>query len=261
MTIRITYPEGKIKALTMSYDDGVQEDIRLIEIFNEYGIKGSFHLNSSNFDKPGRIASDQVKDIYKGHEVSCHSSTHPFLERVPAMEAMREVWLDRQKLESLAGYPVVGMSYPMGTYSDSVIAILKGAGIKCCRTTLATGKFHLPNDFLAWHPTCHHRNMLELLPQFLECRYGLSIFFVWGHAYEFPRNDNWGDMESFCKQISGKQEIWYATNIEICRYLTAMYQLEISVDGSLIYNPTATEIWFTANGNLMSIKAGQSIQI
>ena len=144
--------------------------------------------------------------------------------------------------------------------SDNVIAILKGAGIKCCRTTLATGKFHLPNDFLAWHPTCHHRNMLELLPQFLDCRYALSIFFVWGHAYEFPRNDNWGDMESFCKQISGKQEIWYATNIEICRYLTAMYQLEISVDGSLIYNPTATEIWFTANGNLMSIKAGQSIK-
>lgn len=37
---------GKKKAVTFSFDDGVTQDIRLIEIFNKYGLKGTFNLNS-----------------------------------------------------------------------------------------------------------------------------------------------------------------------------------------------------------------------
>ena len=36
MKTRFVYPEGKSKALTMSYDDGVVADRRLVEIFNHY---------------------------------------------------------------------------------------------------------------------------------------------------------------------------------------------------------------------------------
>ena len=46
MKVYHCFPGGKFKALTMSYDDGYMEDIRLIEIFNQYGIKGTFNLNS-----------------------------------------------------------------------------------------------------------------------------------------------------------------------------------------------------------------------
>ena len=45
-TIYTCFPGGKHKVLTMSYDDGQIHDRRLIEIFNKYGIKGTFHLNS-----------------------------------------------------------------------------------------------------------------------------------------------------------------------------------------------------------------------
>ena len=31
------YPEGKIKALTFSYDDGSRHDLKLAEIFNRFG--------------------------------------------------------------------------------------------------------------------------------------------------------------------------------------------------------------------------------
>ena len=40
------FPGGKHKVLTMSYDDGRDSDVRLVGIFNQYGIKGTFHLNS-----------------------------------------------------------------------------------------------------------------------------------------------------------------------------------------------------------------------
>ena len=45
MKVYTCFPGGKAKALTMSYDDGKVQDRRLIDIFNKYGIKGTFNLN------------------------------------------------------------------------------------------------------------------------------------------------------------------------------------------------------------------------
>jgi peptidoglycan/xylan/chitin deacetylase (PgdA/CDA1 family) len=45
---------GKKKALTFSYDDGVLQDIRLIELFNKYGMKATFNLNSEKLGTPAR---------------------------------------------------------------------------------------------------------------------------------------------------------------------------------------------------------------
>ena len=39
-SIFIQFPKGKKKALTLSYDDGVEQDIRLIEIMKQHGLKG-----------------------------------------------------------------------------------------------------------------------------------------------------------------------------------------------------------------------------
>ena len=76
------FPGGKHKALTMSYDDGRTQDRRLIEIFNKYGIRGTFHLNSGLMDE-NHIQPEEVPTLYKGHEVSCHTVTHPTIARCP----------------------------------------------------------------------------------------------------------------------------------------------------------------------------------
>ena len=60
MGIAFLYPEGKLKALTMSYDDGVRQDRRLIEIFNRNGLKGTFHLNYATFGHGNRLNADEV---------------------------------------------------------------------------------------------------------------------------------------------------------------------------------------------------------
>ena len=133
MKIRFEYyPGGKKKALTMSYDDGQIHDLRLVEIFNKYGIKGSFHLNSANLDDAnGRfLTSHQVATVLEGHEVSAHSLTHPFLERISDEELVNEIVEDRKNLEAICGYPVRGMSYPFGTYTPEVIAKLRMLGIQ-----------------------------------------------------------------------------------------------------------------------------------
>jgi hypothetical protein len=45
--IKKCYPQGKEKAFSVSYDAGVLQDIRLVELMNRYGIRGTFNLNSA----------------------------------------------------------------------------------------------------------------------------------------------------------------------------------------------------------------------
>ena len=40
----LTFPGGKTRALTFSYDDGISQDMRLVQLFNLYGLKGTFNL-------------------------------------------------------------------------------------------------------------------------------------------------------------------------------------------------------------------------
>ena len=49
---------GKNKAVTFSYDDGTEHDIRLVEIFNRYGMKCTFNLNSGLMNEDGGWLSD-----------------------------------------------------------------------------------------------------------------------------------------------------------------------------------------------------------
>ena len=148
MGIRITFPGGRSKALTLSYDDGRDFDRKLVQIFNDHGLKGTFHLNSGLFNSPVKVTPEELASLYAGHEVSCHAFSHPFLERIPRTEVMREVWQDREFLEKYVSYPVTGMSYPYGSSDAAVVEILRNCGIEYCRTTVSSRKFSLPDDLL-----------------------------------------------------------------------------------------------------------------
>lgn len=47
------YPDGKKRVVTFSYDDGSENDARLTELFNRYGVKGPFHLNGGRRSRGG----------------------------------------------------------------------------------------------------------------------------------------------------------------------------------------------------------------
>lgn len=260
------FPGNTRKILTMSYDDGKTPDRRLISIFNKYGIKGTFHINSGYLDNNSlnRIASSEVSKLYKGHEISAHGYTHQSLGITPREMVVAETIKDRLALEKLAGYPVRGMSYPNGLFTDESISILKACGIEYCRVMETTGNFKLPNDFMRWHGTCHHnQNLLELGKTFLEQPYKNRphLMYVWGHANEFDRDNNWDLIETFCSMMSGKDDIWYATNIEIVDYLTALKQLRFSADRTMVYNPTATDLIISVMEEPVYIPAGKLINI
>ena len=86
------YPGGLAKAITFSYDDGQVYDRRLIEIFNQAGFKGTFHLNSGNLDKDGYVQKAELPTLYAGHEIACHGVTHRHPRQMNQTEWLREVW-------------------------------------------------------------------------------------------------------------------------------------------------------------------------
>lgn len=267
-SVEFRYSMGKNKVLTMSYDDGVVQDKRLIEIFNKYGIKGSFHLNGGFLDAPynpsfPRFQADEVKDVYFGHELSCHGYTHPFLERLATMEIVHQILDDKKALERACGYVVRGMSYPYGTYSSELIEVVRKLGMNYARTVNSTGNFDLPNNFLAWNPTCHHsdKRLLSLLENFRKTARNLSVFYVWGHSYEFDKDNNWNMIEEFCSKAGGNSDVWYATNIEIFDYVTAMRKCELSADRTMLYNPSAVSVWVKVGEKIFECKGGETTRL
>lgn len=259
MKIIPLYPAGKIKALTFSYDDGVRFDGQLIEILNRYGMKGTFNLNAGSLASERKFHADELKEVYAGHEIASHGFEHPFLERIPRSCALNDMLADRRELEKITGRIVNGFALPFGTYDRSVIELLRSAGYLYSRTTQATGRFWIPDDFLQWHPTCHHRDALNFCEGFKNTRYALTLFYIWGHSYEFNNNNNWDLIEKVCADLAGQEDIWYATNGEIMRYLTAVKQLETSADAEIVYNPTAVSLWFRlGSGDVVELKSGET---
>ncbi len=260
----LRFPEGRAKALTLSYDDGVDQDIKLMEILDRYGLKCTFNISSGLFAPEGKVYAEgnvhrrmtkqACIDLYKnsGHEVALHSVTHPWLANVPSATAAQEVINDRVALEAIFGGPIRGMAYPMGSFNDEVARILHYAGVLYSRTTISTRSFTIPEekDWLKLPATCHHTDsrLMELAERFVTTEYKnhAQLFYLWGHSYEFEKDDNWNVIESFAEYVGGKDDIWYATNIEIFEYIQAFNRLVWSADMSTVKNPSAIPVWVKA---------------
>lgn len=210
--------------------------------------------------------------LYKNHEVSCHGVSHRTQTVLPAQNIIQEILEDRRALEKMSGTFVRGMSYANGFYSEEAINTIKSCGIvyarKACVTGIGQNKipFQFPDDFMKWRPTCHHRDCLEQGELFLKhhvevYRSTPRLLYVYGHSYEFDRDDNWELIEDFCKMMSGNEKIWYATSIELYEYITSQKQLVVSVDNKRVYNPTGIRIWFSDDYGTYSVGPGEIIEI
>lgn len=273
----LRFPGGKSKALTFSYDDGVEQDIRLVEIFRKNGMKGTFNINAGQFSPEGkvypagqvhrRMSEAMVKATYTEDvcEVACHAYTHPHLTACNSAVVCNQVLEDRKALEALFDRQIHGMAYPFGPTNDMVVDACRLCGIYYSRTVVSTEKFDMPTDWLRLSATCHHKNprLMELAEKFLnlEATRLPQMFYVWGHAYEFEEKDNWHVIEDFCEKMANKDDIWYATNMEIYTAWADYMKLETSADGSMIFNPTCRSVWIANNKNeVFEILPGQTIR-
>lgn len=265
--MKMLLKDGKRKVLTLSYDDGVPQDKRLVEILDRHGIKCTFNINSGQYGG-GRMTREEAVSLYRnsGHEVAVHGYTHPFLEWLDDTEVLFEILEDRKAIEADYATFARGMAYPFGTYSPSVIEILKACGIVYARTVHSTHGFDFPENWLTLHPTCHHNDpeLMELAQRFAEdAPYAghPRMFYLWGHSYEFDDNSNWNLAEEFAAYIGNRDDIWYATNIEVYDYVHAYKNLHTSFDKKRIHNPSALDVWVEIGETVYRIRGGETLVI
>ena len=267
------FPNGKSKALTFSFDDGEKKDIRLCQLFNKYGLKGTFNLNSGLMstepdEKSSKVALSQIPEVYAGHEVAVHAYSHPFLEKLTTSQIATEIFEDKRTLEKYTGYVVRGMAYPFGTYNDDVIRVAECLGIKYSRGVHSHYGFGIPTKWLEMPATCHQEydKIFDLAKTFVEekatgdwrATHGW-LFYIWGHSYEYRTEEDWERMERLCSYLANREDVWYATNIEIYDYVVAYRSLEYSVDMKMVYNPSGLDLWLEHKGKTYKIPAREQI--
>mgnify|MGYP000753779309 FL=1 len=99
--------------------------MRLVTLFNLYGLKGTFNLNSGIQSRENtwqnqdvlvrRMDPEVLPALYAGHEVAAHTRTHPSLYKLSDEALAQEIREDKLALERQFGQPVLGMAIPSAT--------------------------------------------------------------------------------------------------------------------------------------------------
>ena len=265
--------DGKRKALTLSYDDGTVFDKHLIEILDKYGLLCTFNISFGRYHPEDgenlserKLKLSEAKELYSNsnHEIAIHSYSHPVLTDLKSSDVVREILEDRIEAENTYGRRITGFAYPYGNTNKEVMKIAGKCGISYARNTVSTEDFRFSENLLDFKPTCHHDNprLFELAKKFVADKpyLGNWLFYVWGHSVEFERNNNWDRIEKFAEMVSGKDDIWYATNIEICEYAECFNRLIVSADGNRVCNPTVIDVWVEKNNKIYKIGGGKTVQ-
>lgn len=280
------FPGGVGKAVTLSYDDGSKNDMRFARLLDKYGLKCTFNLNGEALRAGWNycMTTDETKEyiLKSGHEIAVHGFEHRAAGTLRPIEGIREVLDCRVELEERYGIIIRGMAYPDGgilgfvngaSYED-VKSYMKQLDIAYVRSLdTETNDFSLPNDWYNWCPNIHHGSDRAevLIKDFLsidrnpkghvqsDC--APCVFYMWGHSSEFQTEEDWAKIEGLCEKLAGKDDIWYATNIEIYDYTKAYESLIYSAKGDIVYNPTLIDVWFDVDGKLYEVKSGQTIKI
>ena len=270
--IRKLYPGGKAKAFNVSYDDGVVQDIRFVELLNRYGLKGTFNLNYGLLYKGftwqhecgmtvRRIREEDIPAVYAGHEVASHSYSHPYFDHMEETEILKELGADKFFLEGLMGREVAGYATPFYYYSDLMADCVRRCGFAYARISEESGDYSLPEDFYRWRGSKFHwdNDLEEFVEGFLETDRELALCQIVGHSYDLDVMDRWDMMERICCRVSQCPDVWPAAHIELVRYLAAMKQAEIS-DNSII-NESNAQLWFEVSGVPVMLQPGESITV
>ena len=223
------------KIITLSFDDGVTQDKKWIELLKKYKLTCTFNLNSALLGKSGELAfpegvriphnkvrAEEVAELYRGFEVAAHTRTHPMLTHLSPADIAEQVIGDYLKLSELTGYPVRGMAYPGGApnYDRLAVEVIgRTTNIRYARTIDSTHQLNFPQNYLLWHPSAHILSDATegLIERFSKAEQD-SLLYLWGHSYEFDWKDGWARAEAVLSRLAEqvKAGARCLTNMQVC---------------------------------------------
>ena len=269
MTVQKLYPGGRPKAFSISYDDGVLQDIRFVDLLNKYGLKGTFNLNSglmrSRFTwkhdcgmEITRLSENQALSLYAGHEVASHTLTHPYMESLSRGDILCQLTTDRMNLQNLFGREILGFAVPFLYYSDEIAECARQAGFAYARISEITGDYAIPEDPYFWRGSKFHwdEDLEDFVLGFLETDRELALCELVGHSYDLDVLNLWDTMERILSRIAASSDVAPMTNLELVRYTCAM--ASVCISENCIHNPSAMDLWFRVGEKVVVLHPGDT---
>ena len=238
------------KYFTLSFDDGLEQDKRVLDLMKKYGLKGTFNLNSGMFGLQGevkgigtfsfqdceagvrhhwpfsyishnRIPEDEIRDVYAEMEIATHGYRHEPLGKVKEDLMYNSINLDKENLERLTGKKILGHAYASGSTSPAVERHLKAKGYLYARAVFPSGSFEFPENPLNFRPSSSviMGNTMKLVKDFLAAKAEDRdlLLYLWGHSYEMDYGKgaaSWDGLERLFATVAGHEDIIYCTNSE-----------------------------------------------
>lgn len=241
--------------ITSSWDDRNVLDLKLADLLNKYGVKGTFYVQRKRNSRS--LSDEEVKRISDaGFEIGAHSLTHRDLTTISLAEAREEIRDSKAYLEDLLGKKVNMFCYPRGKYNSSIVELVKEAGFVGARTVEAF-TFHVPSEPFCFGTTLQvfpfpflftdrgkiilHQNLFY--PFFRAHRFlkairspikgyisfqGLAevtlnhaerirgVWHLWGHSWEIEQFKRWKSLEKILGSLKNRKAD-YCTNEELLR--------------------------------------------
>lgn len=205
------------------WDDGVNDDINLIEILRKHGAIASFNLNptlhgdarqggySERWDKViQHLARNELNDVYAGFTIANHSMTHPWPTRIAIDDWKREVVDARKILQDWFQQPILGFVYPYGDCDAATADVVREAGHVYARTTQNATPCMPVVDPMFLHSDCHFHSpdFWDLYAKAKACDAG--VFYFWGHSFELCSDEQWQDFDAKIARITADPDSEWA---------------------------------------------------
>ncbi|MBE5818521.1 MAG: hypothetical protein E7312_05630 [Clostridiales bacterium] len=274
--MKMYFPGFATKIFTMSFDDDCDTNGRMVELLKKYKLKATFNLNGNRFEKGERNGElgvakfnnteEEALEMFNNEycEVASHGFNHECHSKDPISKAMIDIIKDRLKLEEMFGTFVRGHAVPFGKYTQATNDVLKNAGFVYNRTGYLSYNFDMPTNWFEWQATCSivDSQSRDIARQFVAEPNPYSdgkLFYAMAHTYEFVSYFPWENVEEFCEIIAFKDDIWYATNIEIYDYVNAYRSLVFTADARKAYNPTQIDVLIGTDYGKFTVPAGKTV--
>jgi hypothetical protein len=212
--------------ITTSWDDGHPLDLRVAELLDRHGLRGTFYVPREA--TTGTMTTAQLRELSSAFEVGAHTLRHVALTLLGEEEARQEIEGSRAWVEEITGKPCRMFCPPRGKFSARDLSLIHEAGFVGARTVellsiaypqrcrellvMPTSVQAHPHGLLAYTRNALRRRAFPNLWRYIvngpssnwarvaqsllgrALRHG-GVFHLWGHSWELERGSQWQRLE------------------------------------------------------------------
>jgi len=213
--------------VTTSWDDGHPSDLRVAELLDKHGLKGTFYVPRSNCEGRAVMTCAEIASLAPRFEIGGHTQDHVSLTELEPATASEQIQSNKHWLEGVLGQEVRGFAYVRGRHNRVVRDLVAKAGYDYARTVKnlmsepGADRMEVPTTVQFFnHPTgAYLRNYMSggpsvvrlailgtaLAPAPLATRLTRTAeacaslggyFHLWGHSWEVDEHDLWRDLDA-----------------------------------------------------------------